>query len=158
MQKFRQKSIDIPIVTFMVFAIYLYLTIIMSTTGERDIFNNEYVKIYANDSGSIVLLFENEAEKILAIGERMNEINEEAYMNGYNWDAFFNYYLAKNAPDILENMESDPEAGSYAAYFEDTRENEERAKRFADIIISLIENEEDIYKILREKGDEIEWD
>lgn len=88
----------------------------------------------------------------------MNEINEEAYMNGYNWDAFFNYYLAKNAPDILENMESDPEAGSYAAYFEDTRENEERAKRFADIIISLIENEEDIYKILREKGDEIEWD
>ncbi len=142
----------------MVFAIYLYLTIIMSTTGERDIFNNEYVKIYANDSGSIVLLFENEAEKILAIGERMNEINEEAYMNGYNWDAFFNYYLAKNAPDILENMESDPEAGSYAAYFEDTRENEERAKRFADIIISLIENEEDIYKILREKGDEIEWD
>lgn len=142
----------------MVFAIYLYLTIIMSTTGERDIFNNEYVKIYANDSGSIVLLFENEAEKILAIGERMNEINEEAYMNGYNWDAFFNYYLAKNASDILENMESDPEAGSYAAYFEDTRENEERAKRFADIIISLIENEEDIYKILREKGDEIEWD
>lgn len=142
----------------MVFAIYLYLTIIMSTTGGRDIFNNEYVKIYANDSGSIVLLFENEAEKILAIGERMNEINEEAYMNGYNWDAFFNYYLAKNAPDILENMESDPEAGSYAAYFEDTRENEERAKRFADIIISLIENEEDIYKILREKGDEIEWD
>lgn len=142
----------------MVFAIYLYLTIIMSTTGERDIFNNEYVKIYANDSGSIVLLFENEAEKILAIGERMNEINEEAYMNGYNWDAFFNYYLAKNAPDILENMESDTEAGSYAAYFEDTRENEERAKRFADIIISLIENEEDIYKILREKGDEIEWD
>lgn len=142
----------------MVFAIYLYLTIIMSTTGERDIFNNEYVKIYANDSGSIVLLFENETEKILAIGERMNEINEETYMNGYNWDAFFNYYLAKNAPDILENKESDPEAGSYAAYFEDTRENEERAKRFADIIISLIENEEDLYKILREKGDEIEWD
>jgi len=26
------------------------------------------------------------------------------------------------------------------------------------MIISLIENEEEIYKILREKGDEIEWD
>ena len=65
----------------------------------------------------------------------MNEINEEAYMNGYNWDAFFNYYLEENAPDILESMESDPEAGSYAAYFEDTAENEQKAKRFADIII-----------------------
>ena len=121
----------------------------MATTEERDIFNNEYVQIYTNGSGNIVLLFQNEVEKTLAIGEQMNEINEEAYMNGYNWDAFFN---------ILESMESDPEAGSYAAYFEDTAENEQKAKRFADIIISLIENEEEIYKILREKGDEIEWD
>ena len=83
----------------------------MATTEERDIFANEYVQIYTNGSGNIVLLFQNEVEKTLAIGEQMNEINEEAYMNGYNWDAFFNYYLAENAPDILESMESDPEAG-----------------------------------------------
>ena len=61
----------------------------MATTEERDIFNNEYVQIYTNGSGNIVLLFQNEVEKTLAIGEQMNEINEEAYMNGYNWDAFF---------------------------------------------------------------------
>lgn len=77
----------------------------MATTEERDIFNNEYVQIYTNGSGNIVLLFQNEVEKTLAIGEQMNEINEEAYMNGYNWDAFFNYYLEENAPDILESME-----------------------------------------------------
>ncbi|KAB4398383.1 hypothetical protein GAO02_24535, partial [Bacteroides thetaiotaomicron] len=75
-----------------------------------------------------------------------------------NWDAFLNYYLAENAPDILKSIDSDPEAGTYAAYFEESEENEEKAKRFANIIISLIENEEEIYKILREKGDEIEWD
>ena len=69
----------------------------MATTEERDIFNNEYVQIYTNGSGNIVLLFQNEVEKTLAIGEQMNEINEEAYMNGYNWDAFFNYYLEENA-------------------------------------------------------------
>lgn len=69
-----------------------------------------------------------------------------------------NYYLAENAPDILKSIDSDPEAGTYAAYFEESEENEEKAKRFANIIISLIENEEEIYKILREKGDEIEWD
>lgn len=97
-------------------------------------------------------------EKPLAVGRKMNEINEEAYMNGYNWDAFLNYYLAENAPDILKSIDSDPEAGTYAAYFEESEENEEKAKRFANIIISLIENEEEIYKILREKGDEIEWD
>lgn len=129
----------------------------MATKEERVILEHEYVHIYTNGQGNIVLYFGNENEKPLAVGHKMNEINEEAYMNGYNWDAFFNYYLAENAPDILENMESDPEAGSYVAYFEDTEENEQKAKRFADIIISLIENEE-IYKILQEKGAEIEWD
>ena len=124
----------------------------------RMIWSHEYVQIYTNGYGNIVLLFEDEKEKPLAVGRKMNEINEEAYMNGYNWDAFLNYYLAENAPDILKSIDSDPEAGTYAAYFEESEENEEKAKRFANIIISLIENEEEIYKILREKGDEIEWD
>lgn len=79
-------------------------------------------------------------------------------MNGYNWDAFFKYYLAENAPDILVGMDSDPEAGSYVACYELTEENEKKAERFAEIIISLIENEEELYRIVREKGDEIEWD
>ena len=57
----------------------------MATTEERDIFNNEYVQIYTNGSGNIVLLFQNEVEKTLAIGEQMNEINEEAYMHQTFW-------------------------------------------------------------------------
>lgn len=130
----------------------------MEEQERRMIWTHEYVQIYTNGYGNIVLLFEDEKEKPLAVGRKMNEINEEAYMNGYNWDAFLNYYLAENAPDILESIDSDPEAGTYAAYFEESEENEEKAKRFANIIISLIENEEEIYKILREKGDEIEWD
>ena len=130
----------------------------MEEQERRMIWTHEYVQIYTNGYGNIVLLFEDEKEKPLAVGRKMNEINEEAYMNGYNWDAFLNYYLAENAPDILKSIDSDPEAGTYAAYFEESEENEEKAKRFANIIISLIENEEEIYKILREKGDEIEWD
>ncbi len=117
----------------------------MATTERRDILDHEYVKIYTSGFGDIVLLFENEKEKPLAVGQKMNEINEEAYMNGYNWDALFNCHLEEVAPDILESMESDPEAGSYAAYFKETRENEQKAKRFADIIISLIENEDETY-------------
>lgn len=127
-------------------------------TEERDILEHEYVRVYTNGYGNIVLSFEVEDDKPLEIGQEMNEINEEAYMNGYNWEAFFNYYLAEKAPDILDAMESDPEAGSYVAYFDDTAENELKAKRFADIIVFLIENEEELYKIIREKGDEIEWD
>ena len=50
----------------------------MATTEERDIFNNEYVQIYTNGSGNIVLHFQNDVEKKLAIGEKMNEIKAEA--------------------------------------------------------------------------------
>ena len=62
----------------------------------RMIWTHEYVQIYTNGYGNIVLLFENEKDKPLAIGQKMNEINEDAYMNGYNWDALFRYYLEKH--------------------------------------------------------------
>ncbi len=120
--------------------------------------NKDYISIYRLDDGSISVYFGIENDKIFALGEEMNDIREEAYMNGYNWDAFLNYYLTENAPEILEDMESDPEAGSYVAYYGDGAANEDKAKRLADVIISLVENKEKIFKILREKGDEIEWD
>jgi len=88
----------------------------------------------------------------------MNEINEEAYMNGYNWEAFFNYYLNKYYPEIIKGMESNPEAGAYFAEFEYSTENELKASKFIEIIEELIENENNIYKILEDEGDEIEWD
>ena len=117
----------------------------------------DYVQIMKSDS-RIDVWFYNEHEKPFAIGEKMYEINEEAYMNGYNWDVFFNYYLEKNAPNILEGLDSDPEAGSYVAFFPLTEENEKKAESFVELIISLIENEDELYRIVREKGNEIEWD
>lgn len=117
----------------------------------------DYVKMDKSEYG-IGVWFYNENDKPFAVGEKMNAINENAYMNGYNWDALFHYYLEKNAPEILEGLDSDPEAGMYAAHYELTEENEEKAKRFVEIIISLIENEEELFRLIREEGDKIEWD
>lgn len=117
----------------------------------------DYVKVH-KDEKWIAVWFYNEEKKPFAIGEKMYGINENAYMNGYNWDALFNYYLAEHAPDLLEGLDSDPEAGSYAAYYPPAEENVKKAERFAEIIISLIENEEELYRLVREKGDEIQWD
>lgn len=99
-----------------------------------------------------------ENKKIMEIGAEMEKINPEAYMNGYNWEAFLNYYLEKNAPEVLEGMDPDPEAGTYAVYYEMSPENSEKAGKLEEIIEYLIENPDDIYEILREHGDEIEWD
>jgi len=119
----------------------------------------DYVrKNVSKEYNRIDVWFENETDKVLKIGDKMYEINSEAYMNGYNWDAFFNYYLAKHYPDVLEGLDSDPEAGSCVAYYELNTENEARADKFIEIIKSLVENEEELYRIVKEEGDDIEWD
>ncbi|MDE5863959.1 MAG: immunity 51 family protein [Lachnospiraceae bacterium] len=42
-----------------------------------------------------------------------------------SWEAFFNYYLEKEAPELLEDLDTDPEAGMYAAYYDLSAENED---------------------------------
>jgi hypothetical protein len=124
---------------------------------DEQIYANEYV--FTNKyQGSISVIFNIDIDKILAIGNKMLEINEDAYMNGYNWEAFFNYYLPKYAQDITMNMETDSEAGTYVADYPLTPENEARAEKFVEIIKSLVENEDELYRIVRDEGDEIEWD
>ena len=117
----------------------------------------DYVKVVKSEN-NVSVCFYNTDEKIMQIREKIEAINEEAYMNGYNWEIFFNYYLEKNAPDVLEEMESDPEADMYAAYYPLTPANELRAQKFVEIIQSLIENEEELYRVMKEEGDKIEWE
>lgn len=119
----------------------------------------DYVQIFTyENSDDLSVYFTIEDEKVMKIGEKMNELNEEAYMNGYNWDAFLNYYLGKYHPEIKEGMDCDPEAGTYVAYYKSTPQNELKAKKLVEIIEDLIENESKLYKIVEEEGDKIEWD
>lgn len=107
----------------------------------------------------ITISFDVSDEAIMAIGSRMNEICEEAYMNGYNWEAFLNRYLEENAPDILDMIETDSEAEMYNVYIDDvTDEGKEMASRFGRIIDELFNDEEAIISFLEENSDTIEWD
>jgi len=108
----------------------------------------DYVKILKY--GKIInLTFYIEHDKPFEIGEKMN---------GYNWEAFLNYYLEKNSPEVLEGLEMDPEAGIITAYYDNTLENEEKAEKLKNTIIDLIENEEKLYKVLKDEGSKINWD
>ncbi len=106
----------------------------------------------------ICITFYIENENVMMVASKMEEINEEAYMNGYNWEVFFNYYLEKNEPELLEELDTDSEAGLYSAFYPYSDENEKRAKKFGEIICNLIENPEELYRIVQEESDEIEWD
>ncbi|MCR5719067.1 MAG: immunity 51 family protein [Lachnospiraceae bacterium] len=100
-----------------------------------------------------------EYEEVMKLGEAMEQADSNAYMNGYNWEAFLNKYLEYNAPEILDILESDSEAGMYSAYINDVNEETKAlAQKFGEIIESLIENEDLALDFLEEHGDEIDWD
>ena len=120
---------------------------------------SDYVKMFQSEDGThVCIVFDVVDDKVMAISEKMNAISKEAYMNGYNWEVFLHYYLAKNAPEVLEGLEADPEADMYAADYKATQENWDKAGKFVEIIRSLIDNEKEIYRFLQEEDAEIEWD
>jgi|GEM_PF-6709093 len=125
------------------------------TTLEEPI-DEPYVMVDSDPDGPY-LIFGVQDERILTIGGKINAINEKAYMNSSNWEVFFSYYLEKNAPDVLTGMETDTEAGMYVAFYKASDENTERAKEFARIIQYLIENEDELYRIISEEGENISW-
>lgn len=100
--------------------------------------------------------FNVEDEKVMAIGEKMEAINEEAYMNGYNWEAFLNHYLLINQPELLDGLDTDSEAGTYVALYD--KADSAKADKLVDIINGLVTNPEKIYSFLQQNGENIEWD
>ena len=117
-----------------------------------------YANLFVSEE-YITVSFDAGNDDIMAIGEKMNEMYDEAYMNGYNWDAFMNCYLEQNAPEILEVIDSDPEADMYSVYFEDVSdENKELAEKLVQIIDDLLSSEARIISFLESNADVIEWD
>jgi len=119
---------------------------------------NEFVRILKDVGEFISVGFYVDHQKVLPIGENMNAINEKDYMNGSNWAALLRHYLRKHAPDVLTNMEEHPEVGMFVAIYKNTPENVRRAEELANIIQKLIDNEEELYRIVREESEHIEWD
>jgi hypothetical protein len=118
--------------------------------------NNIVEKLNLDESISVCFYIEN--EKVMSIGEKMEEIMEEAYMNGYNWEAFLIHYLGVKHPNLLEGLDSDSEAGMYVALYEDTIDNNQKADELIVVITDLVNNPNKIYSFLKEEGDNIEWD
>lgn len=129
-----------------------------SEVGILSDFDCDYIDVFNHEDGSVAVCFQIEDDKIMDIGDRMNEICEDAYMNGYNWTAFLNHYIAKTSPELLYGMDTDPEAGTYTAFYQDGRLYGKNAPKLASLIKDLVENEEALYAFLKENAENIEWE
>lgn len=100
----------------------------------------------------------NENEGLFELGERINARFEDAYMNGYNWDALIRFYVASIDPILMAEIESDPEAGMYSASMSFSPENLPKMKRFESMVRAMVSDEEALMRFIEENCDEIEWD
>jgi Immunity protein 51 len=110
------------------------------------------------DHDSISVCVFNEHDGLFALGERINAKHEEAYMNGYNWDALIRFYVGQKDPALMQDVETDPEAGMFSAYMSFTPENLEKMKRFEAHVRAMLADEKALMQFIDAHCDEIEWD
>jgi hypothetical protein len=109
-------------------------------------------------AGSVSVIFDLKDEKVKAINAKLKALDERADMNGHNWEALLNFYLDEKHPMVAGGMGSDPETNKYIAYYKLTPQNEKKAEQLAAIIEDLVEHEDQVYDIVKNNADEIEWD
>ena len=126
--------------------------------SSEEILGNDYLSVFRNGFDEVTVAFNIESDVPFAIGERMEKIDKRAYMNGPAWEGVLNYVMQHRCPELLKTINTDCEAGSYVAYFPDDEEGARDARKLGELIISLIDNEEKLYKIVREHADEISWE
>jgi hypothetical protein len=122
------------------------------------VFNESIKLIEMPEHNSISVCVYNEQDELHALGERINERFEEAYMNGYNWDALIRFYVAGIEPNLMKEVETDPEAGMFSAYMSYSSENLGKMKRFESHILAMLADETSLMEFITEHYSEIEWD
>lgn len=112
----------------------------------------------SEDSDWITVCVQNEMEGLFELSERIHARFDEAYMNGYNWDALIRYYVDQVEPGFMVDVETDPEAGSFSAYMPRSAENMAKMKRFETHVRTMVADEAALLEFIEAHRDEIEWD
>ena len=121
--------------------------------------HNDSIKlIEMPEHDSISVCVYNEHDGLFALGERINEKHEEAYMNGYNWDSLIRFYVGQKDPALMAEVGTDPEAGMFAAYMSYSLENLEKMKRFEAHVKEMVSNDDELIAFVDANVEEIEWD
>ncbi len=126
--------------------------------GTPPVYNESIKLLEMPEHDSISVCVYNENEGLFELGERINARFEDAYMNGYNWDALICFYVASIEPELMAEIEPDPEAGMYSARMSFSPENLEKMKHFESHVRAMVADEAALMKFIEDHCDEIEWD
>lgn len=121
-------------------------------------YDNSIKLIEMQEHDSISVCVYNEHDGLFALGERINERHEQAYMNGYNWEALIRFYVGQKDPDLMAVVNTDPEAGMFSAYMDYSDENLEKMRRFESHLRDMVSSDDELIAFVDANVDLIEWD
>lgn len=111
-----------------------------------------------DENDKLVLTLNVLHEKCVKIGNHINEIHDAADMNGYNWETLFLYYLTKHNPAYLVGVGTESEADKFVLYAPDIEGFQGNFRDMEKIFTDLLENPDDLYRLVSLEGDLIQWD
>ncbi len=114
-----------------------------------------FIKINTEED-FITLTFNIGHDTVMEVGNKMEEINSSAYMNGYNWEIFIDYYFTKHDPKVLEEISTDSESGMYVAMYPTNDVNRKKANKLRRVMNKLIKEKTELYRIVKEE--DINWE
>ncbi|MBS1624843.1 MAG: hypothetical protein JST83_12530 [Bacteroidetes bacterium] len=119
----------------------------------------DYIQFIKNEKeGSVSVRFDIKSDKIAALGDKIKAVNGGVAMNGSGWEALLEWYLDEFYPGVSGGMGSNSVAGMYKAYYKLTPANEKKAEQLAEVLSDMVENDSKLIDLLKERGEEIDWD
>lgn len=97
-------------------------------------------------------------DRVMALMEKLVAVDPDILMSSHDWETLWMYCIKKKDPDILTGMKSVLDMTGFTAIWPLSPENEDRAGRFAALLRSMTEEEEELCRVVREEGGEIEWE
>ena len=97
-------------------------------------------------------------DRVMALMEKLVAVDPDILMSSHDWETLWMYCIKKKDPDILTGMKSVLDMTGFTAIWPLSPENEARAARFAALIRSMVEDGEELCRIVREEGGAIEWE
>jgi hypothetical protein len=66
--------------------------------------------------------------------------------------------IANGDPVLMDEVETDPEAGMFSAYMGYSPDNLQKMKRFESHVRAMVADEGELMKFIEKHYEEIEWD
>ncbi|HEM3204052.1 TPA: hypothetical protein U0910_002130 [Streptococcus suis 8830] len=102
------------------------------------------------------IIFDLTDSNLMRISSKIEEIEPDVYMNGYNWEKLIQAMLSDCAPELLNGLEFDSDANTFIAYYGSNKLN--NFLQLQAILAKWLEAPEELYQFVKKNGSVLDWE